>query len=191
MQPGLGCSSEPPPKLPIPPRLLMQERQDCRPVRRSQLGLFYCGQHVQRDQRHGVQHMPPATTHRRHRSMVKAFGSAPARLLCLLRARLAALGCVHSRWGHGQAATDSGSRKNSLQSYRFHCLCPPRHRHLARACLSAWPQCPSLIRLVPHVGSCDSSRLPHGVPGSSDRLGASQKEAGQLSALPLPRLLEL
>ena len=119
------------------------------------------------------------------------LGSAPARLLCLLRARLAALGCVHSRWGHGQAATDSGSRKNSLQSYRFHCLCPPRHRHLARACLSAWPQCPSLIRLVPHVGSCDSSRLPHGVPGSSDWLGASQKEAGQLSALPLPRLLEL
>eukprot|EP00964_Phaeocystis_antarctica_P144013 scaffold109698_cov60-Phaeocystis_antarctica.AAC.4 len=67
-------------------------------------------------------HRPPAWPKR-------PFGTAPARLLRLLRAALGALGGVHSQ-GRGQLtgrpATASGARARRLQSHRFHRLWPSR-----------------------------------------------------------------
>ena len=58
------------------------------------------------------------------------WGSAPARLLCLLRARLAALGSS-ALPGRGPAtglpATASGARASRLHSRRLLCLWPSRH----------------------------------------------------------------
>ena len=58
------------------------------------------------------------------------LGSAPARLLCLLRARLAALAVSALRargWATGRPATASDARASRLQSRRFHHLRPFRH----------------------------------------------------------------